>query len=78
MVDLSLVCAWNLISHTCAPPSFVLDHYFCRWDYRPNFFNQPSFTRIMVTGGTTDPPLKIMADASKSPSTSFMTFDRML
>lgn len=32
-------------------------HY---WDFRPNFFGQPSFLRIMLTAETVNPPLKVM------------------
>jgi predicted phosphodiesterase len=34
------------------------------WLYAPDFLNQESFLRIMVTGGTDEPPLKFVIDSS--------------
>ena len=34
------------------------------WLYEPFFLDQPSFLRLMVTGGTSEPPLKVMVHAN--------------
>jgi hypothetical protein len=31
------------------------------WNYQPSFFGQASFLRITLTGGTSEPPLKVSA-----------------
>jgi hypothetical protein len=36
------------------------------WHYEPNFFNQKNFLRIQLTGGTSEPPLKVSVNASSA------------
>lgn len=52
-------------------------HY---WLYQPRFYGQPSFLRIMLTGKTVDPPLKVMVHATGSPAETqdAFVYDRML
>jgi hypothetical protein len=35
-----------------------------QWHYEPNFYGQRNFLRIQLTGGTSEPPLKITVNAS--------------
>ena len=37
-----------------------------RWLYEPNFFGQSNFLRIMLTGGTKEPPLNVIVNASSA------------
>ncbi|GKY98383.1 hypothetical protein MPSEU_000795900 [Mayamaea pseudoterrestris] len=51
-----------------------------RWEYNTSFQDQPSFLRIMVTGGSSEPPLKIVIDGnglSRDAVTAF-AYDRQL
>jgi hypothetical protein len=48
------------------------------WNYEPSFFDQPSFLRITVTGGTSEPPLKVSAETGKSVVDEVFTYDRQL
>lgn len=50
------------------------------WDYKSGFYGQESFLRIMVNGGSSEPPVKLMVDGS-SPSTDAseaFLYDRQL
>jgi Calcineurin-like phosphoesterase len=47
-------------------------HY---WLYEPNFFGQSSFLRIMVTGQTVDPPVKIVVRATGDMSSTKDAFE---
>jgi len=51
-----------------------------QWSYDQNFFDQKSLLRIMVSGGTTDPPLKVQSVATGKPESSAEAFpyDRRL
>lgn len=50
------------------------------WLYEPSFFNQPSFLRIMLTGGSSEPPLKVVvhADGDNHLTNETFTYDRRL
>jgi predicted phosphodiesterase len=48
------------------------------WNYEPSFFDQPSFLRITVTGGTSEPPLKVSAETGRSAVEEVFTYDRQL
>lgn len=50
------------------------------WDVTKNFYGQSSFIRIQLTGGTSEPPLKMMVNASSSRSAvvNSFTYDRQL
>ncbi|EEC48618.1 predicted protein [Phaeodactylum tricornutum CCAP 1055/1] len=47
-----------------------------QWLYEPSFYGQTSWTRIMVTGGSREPPLKMVVDPNNLAN--FHTFDREL
>lgn len=50
------------------------------WEFNETFYNQPNWQRIMVSGGTTDPPLKVQAHAGveiQNVSQAF-SYDRQL
>lgn len=51
-----------------------------QWEYRPNFYNQSSFLRVMLKGGTSDPPLKvtIVADGLPALTNEAFIYDRQL
>ena len=51
-----------------------------RWDYRQSWFNQSSLLRIMVTGGASEPPLKIVidGDGSETDPAAVFAYDREL
>ncbi len=44
------------------------------WDVSRNFYDQSSFLRIQLTGGTIEPPLKVMVNASSSNNGVGKTF----
>jgi hypothetical protein len=50
------------------------------WLYEPSFLGQPSFLRVMVTGGTSEPPLKVSVHATGDNVTTADAFvyDRQL
>jgi hypothetical protein len=48
------------------------------WNYEPAFYDQPNFLRITVTGGTSEPPLKLSAETGKSAVEEMITYDRQL
>jgi hypothetical protein len=48
------------------------------WNYEPTFFGQPNFLRITVTGGVSEPPLKVSAETGKSAIDEVFIYDRQL
>lgn len=48
------------------------------WKYEPAFFEQENFLRIQLTGGTTEPPLKMVVDPSAKLIRSTFLYDRRL
>jgi hypothetical protein len=44
------------------------------WDVSKNFYDQSNFLRIQLTGGTTEPPLKMMVNASSLNNVVGKTF----
>jgi Calcineurin-like phosphoesterase len=49
-----------------------------RWLYETNFYDQPSWTRIILTGKTDDPPLKVIVPNDGIYTPYAFQFDRML
>jgi len=51
-----------------------------RWSYNESFYNQPSFLRIMLKGGTSEPPLKVTVNYDGTAATTDVafTYDRRL
>jgi hypothetical protein len=51
-----------------------------KWHYQPNFYGQKNFLRIQLTGGTTEPPLKVCVNASSAYQgvESAFSYDRRL
>jgi len=68
---------WELGNHV---PLLYLNGDLHEWRYQPNFFGQPSFLRIMVTGGTHEPPLKVMVNATglAADTSEAFVYDRQL
>lgn len=48
------------------------------WKYEPDFFGQENFLRIQLTGGTTEPPLKMIIDSSANLVEAAFLYDRRL
>jgi len=51
-----------------------------QWRYSPNYYNQTSFLRLMLRGGTSEPPLRVSVnmDGTYVPTNQAFTYDRRL
>ena len=49
-----------------------------QWRFQRNFYGVPNWTRITLTGGTSEPPLYVTVDSRATMSGSFLAFDRGL
>lgn len=70
---MSNVCVSNDVATSCVRSrndermvSAFLTYLICpifSWEFNETFYNQPNWQRIMVSGGTTDPPLEVQVHA---------------
>ena len=49
-----------------------------KWAYEESFMGQENFLRIQLTGGTSEPPLKVIVDSSESFIESTFRYNRGL
>lgn len=72
----------NFISNTLhnSIPMLYLNGDKHVWSYNESWFGEPSFLRMMVNGGTSQPPLQVEVHATGQPSVPWdaFTYDRML
>lgn len=68
---------YGILTRPCL--SFLFNSYTRahRWDYDPMFYGLRNWRRIMVTGGTTEPPLIVRAQQSEFIWEAF-DYDRQL
>jgi hypothetical protein len=67
----------HLHTNLATPVAVAVAVAVLRWDYKETFMNVPTMKRIMLTGGTVDPPLQVRTDPYAAFDSVF-TYDRQL